>query len=266
MSRWLAFAALGLLALGVSAGDGPARADESFAPPDARGWGRAGGLEYLELVRGADPDERLPMLVLIHGLGDEPHEQWLELVDAKLRVRVILPRAPEPYGSGYAWFPFRIGQHGSARIGQQLEPRAQQLAAALKMLQARRPTRGMPVIAGFSQGGMLSFALAVGYPERFSLVVPISGLLPDALWPKHKATGAAAKLPIRSVHGANDRVVPIEPARALVKHLRSLGYDASLREYAGLDHSIAGELRSQVVRELAAAVRKQASAPALKSH
>jgi phospholipase/carboxylesterase len=259
----LLVAALGLggLALMLSARPDQVAADETFKPPDAQGWGRAGGLDYLESIRGgARPEERLPMVVLIHGLGDEPRADWLDLVPQNVRARVIMPRGPLAYQRGYSWFPFQVGEHRSDTLAKTLGPRAQQLAAALQVLLTRRPTRGLPIVSGFSQGGMLSFALATRYPERYAFVLPISGGLPDALWPA-RAPAGAARLPIRALHGARDSIVPIEPTRELVERLRSLGYDATLREFPELGHSIAPEVRDRVIQELAAAVRSSGSRP-----
>ncbi|HKP62304.1 MAG TPA: dienelactone hydrolase family protein [Polyangiales bacterium] len=261
MSRWrlvaLLIAALAVagLALSLALRGEQVAADDKFAPPDARGWGRVAEFDYLESVRsGARPDERLPMVVLIHGLGDEPRADWLDLVPQDVRARVIMPRGPMPYHRGYSWFPFEIGEHRSASLAKTLGPRAQQLSAALQQLQARRPTRGLPIVCGFSQGGMLSFAMATRYPERFALALPISGGLPDALWPT-RAPAGAARLPIRAVHGARDTIVPIEPTRELTARLRELGYDASLRELPELGHAISPEVRQQVISELSAAIR-----------
>ena len=241
--------------------DGDARTprrvvDTSFRAPDASGWGRAGGLDYLEAMRGgAKPSERVPMVILIHGLGDSPRQDWLDLVASDVRVRVVMPRAPLPWNAGgYAWFPFRVGDDQTASLAKTLEPAAQQLAAAIASLAAQRPTQGAPIVAGFSQGGMLSFALATKYPERYAFVLPIAGGLPAVMWPG-RAPAGASRLPIRALHGAEDSIVPIEPARRLVKHLQTLGFDAKLSEFPGLGHSIDPEVRERVIRELSAATR-----------
>ena len=54
----------------------------------------AGDLAYLEVVLGgARPEEPLPMIVAIHGLGDEPHN-FAGLFDGFPEcARLILPRA-----------------------------------------------------------------------------------------------------------------------------------------------------------------------------
>ncbi len=263
---WLALAvALALLGVVVSSGltgeDAPAVAhagpseNTAFRAPDAKGWGRAGGLDYLEAVRGgAKASDRLPMVVLIHGLGDSPRADWLDLVPDELRARVVMPRAPEPWGSGFGWFPFRVGDHRVAGLAKRLDGRITQLAAAIQTLAARRPTLGKPIVGGFSQGGMLSFGLAVRHPDRYAFVLPISGLLPEALWPARVPEGGK-QLPIRALHGAVDDVVPIQPARELVSHLKKLGFQASLSEFPDLGHSIDAELRARVISDLSAAVR-----------
>ena len=255
MRYWLISAVLTL-----ACSQAPTQAEDAFAAPDAHGWGRAGGFDYLERVSGgARANDRLPMVVLIHGLGDEPREDWLDLVPSDVPARVIMPRGPAAYARGYSWFPFQIGEHRSDSLAKHLGPRAQQLSAAIQILSARRPTRGLPIVAGFSQGGMLSFAMAARYPERFSLALPISGGLPDALWPKRAAAGAA-RLPIRALHGVRDSIVPIAPSRELVQRLRGLGYDAELREFPELGHEIDTQVRQAVIQILTAAVRSKDAA------
>jgi phospholipase/carboxylesterase len=218
----------------------PATAD--YAPPDASGFGRVGELTYLEEIVGdAAPTDTLPMLVLIHGRGDKPARGWLPL-DLSQPVRVIMPRAPLPFGGGYSWFSIRAleanGPNGD-ELARQLSDGADALRAALDVLRAQRPTRGLPIAAGFSQGGMLSYTLAVRHPDAFRVLLPIAGLLPDALWPKTAPSNAP---PVRALHGTADALVPVDAARAAVQRLARIGYQIELREFEGVQHSITPEM------------------------
>jgi phospholipase/carboxylesterase len=216
-----------------------ATAQQRFSPPDASGFGQVGELSYLEEILGdAAPTDTLPMLVLLHGRGDEPSRRWLPLAPS-MPVRVIMPRAPLPFGDGYSWFEIRALEAKGPRgdeLGRQLAERADQLAAAIEVLRAKRPTRGVPIAAGFSQGGMLSYTLAVRHPKAFRALMPIAGLLPQALWPKTLPAGAPTLL---ALHGTLDQLVPIDDAREAVRHLTQIGYRAELREFEGVGHSIA---------------------------
>jgi phospholipase/carboxylesterase len=208
---------------------------------------------YLEEIMGsAAATDPLPMLVLIHGLGDRPARGWLPLQLPKA-VRVIMPQAPLPHGDGFAWSRARASEMdgpSGAQLAQDLARGADQIAAALSVLRAKRPTIGVPMIGGFSQGGMLSYALAVRHPSASALVIPISGLLPRSLWPaampSPHSMPSSAMPRIRALHGTADTVVPIDPARAVVQHLAQQGFDATLTEQLGTAHHISSEMRAHI--------------------
>lgn len=210
-----------------------------FTPPGEDGYGRAGEIVYLEQIIGdAKPSDTLPMLVLIHGRGDEPAHDWLP-VTPSTPVRVIMPRAPLDFGTGYSWFPNRAltaTGPGGAELARALSERADQIAAAVAILKRERPTRGLPIAGGFSQGGMLSFALAVRHPHAFRAILPIAGLLPESMF---MSAAPAAPLPdVLALHGDGDTLVPIDGARNAVRHLDQVGYDVEFLEYPGVPHTI----------------------------
>lgn len=236
------------------------RERESFQPPGGDGWGRAGDLVYLERVLGGGaPDAAMPMLVLIHGLGDRPRRDWFggaEAIDVPLRL--IMPQAPTPYHDGYAWFPFRARDDDPAALARGITAAAERLARSIDLLRARRPTLGRPIVAGFSQGGMLSYALALQRPELVALSHPISGMLPEPLWPASKPAGTRYPR-IAAMHGDADELVPIAAARALTRRLRELGHEVELREFAGVGHTITAAMDDHSVALLNAAARELAA-------
>jgi phospholipase/carboxylesterase len=225
-----------------------------FEAPDATGWGRARGLRYLELLRGgATPQQPLPMVVLIHGRGDRPRPEWLEAIRLELPARVVLPQAPTPAGDGFSWFPFRLGENEPSVLARGIDEACERLAGALVALRAARPTLGKPIVSGFSQGGMLSFALALRHPELIEQAIPVAGGLPEPMWPSSPVDRTRAP-PIRALHGTADPVVPFAPTQRLVEHLRARGYDATLQSFPGVGHAIAPEMLPPLQAHLTAAV------------
>jgi phospholipase/carboxylesterase len=240
-----------------------AAAAPEFQAPDARGWGSVQGFRYLELVHGgARAEQRLPMVVLIHGLGDRPRQAWFDALKLDVTARVVMPEAPTPAGDGFSWFPFRVGQNEPKALARGISAACERLARAVETLRAERPTLGKPIVGGFSQGGMLSFALALRHPELIAFALPISGALPEPLWPEaHAPAGAPA---IVALHGTADTIVPFEPTRRLVERLHGLGYDASLLSYAGVGHAIAEPMLPSIRARLSAAVNRVAAESAAK--
>jgi phospholipase/carboxylesterase len=191
-----------------------------------------------ELVTGgASPEDDLPVIVAIHGLGDSPAGFAPVFDRFTARTRVVIPRAPHPYGGGFAWFAARTQDGDVDRLARELDRATETIERLLAELSAKHGTT--PVLTGFSQGGMLSFAIAAKHPERIKAAVPVAGWLPDHLLPKTKP----AKPPlVRAMHGTLDPVVPLSLDRQTCERLRALGWDVELLTYEGIDHSVSLEM------------------------
>jgi phospholipase/carboxylesterase len=236
----------------------PAKAREPFLAPGRDGWGRAAGLRYLErTLAGGDPARPLPLVIMIHGMGDAPRFDWFTGASAiKTPMRLIMPEAPTPYYDGFSWFPYDPAKPDPNALARGISSAADQLARAIEELRVRRATVGRPIITGFSQGAMLSYALALQHPELVAFSHPISGFLPEPSWPAQKPTGT--RFPrIAAMHGDRDDVVPIAPARQLETHLRALGYEVTLREFAGVRHQITPDMEAFQVELLDSAARSE---------
>ena len=191
------------------------------------------------------------MLVVLHGLGDNPASFVRLFSTLPQPLRVVAVRAPMPYHHGFSWFPVRIGRHrASARAGD-VRRAAAQLAAWLPQLTARYATRGKPLVSGFSQGGMLAFALLVHHPQRLAAAFPIGGTLALSDLPTHAPAGAP---PLFAFHGEADPRVPFAPTRTLVSALQQRGYRAELHAYKGLRHSVSAALRTDLFSAIAGAL------------
>jgi phospholipase/carboxylesterase len=205
------------------------------------------GLEHVEmLTAGARPDQKLPLIAAVHGLGDRPENFKEVLTDLPIPARVVLPRAPQSHGSGFAWFSVRLFEGDWDRLSKGISRAADQVAEWIGHLEKTTPTKGRPILCGFSQGGMISFAVAVKHPRAAGFVIPISGTLPRQLWPQSEPKDKSAYPPIRALHGAADELVPIEPTRKAVGHLKELGFDAELTSYPGVSHTVAPSMRQEL--------------------
>lgn len=200
-----------------------------------------GGLFALEVVLGdADFDDRLPTVWTIHGRGDTARVPGGPFLGLSRPIRVIVPRGPLPLGEGFMWVPERVSDHRPDALAESLAARAEQLAAAMRERAGQVPHVGRPIVTGFSQGGHLSFAIALLHPDVVSFALPNGGWVPPSLEPS--APDPARFPPIRSVHGADDRVVPLAPTEALIHRLADAGLDASLRSFEGVGHAMSAPM------------------------
>ncbi|MEZ4451232.1 MAG: dienelactone hydrolase family protein [Nannocystaceae bacterium] len=228
----------------------PAPAPDEAVP---RGYRHLAGIDYVERVTGgADPESALPMIVAIHGLGDRPENFGRIFAGLRTPARVILPAGLDPSGDGFSWFPVRARSRDVVGLARGLKTAADRLAPFVEALPAARPTQGKPVVTGFSQGGMLSFALAVDHPALVAAAFPVGGWLPPPLWPEDPPPAGAP--PIVALHGEVDAVVALAPTRDAVDRLRELGWDARLETYGAVAHQISAPMRSDLFRLVTAAL------------
>lgn len=222
------------------------------------------GLKVIEVVVGDVPfDADLPIVMQIHGRGDRVRMPSAPPYRDQA-VRLLLPEAPDRYRQGFTWAPVSVTEGRTRELSRALRLQSSRLVHVLRYFRSLRPSRGEPIITGFSQGGMLSFALAVLYPEEIGAALPVAGWLPPQLTPR-RITDAAAYPPIHALHGTGDPVVRLAPTRRAVRRLRQLGLDASLAEVTAEKHTWTPELREahrDLMRAaLGASMRAPASSP-----
>jgi len=203
---------------------------------------------WLEKVVGAnDTAQPLPMVVMVHGLGDRPESMLRLMSDLPGPARVIAPRAPDPWNDGWSWFPTRAAGDEAVLAGQMAEV-AERFVADLEAAQAARPTEGKPILSGFSQGGMLSFTVAVHHPDAIQLAVPVAGWLPEPLWPDGGPPPGAP--PIRALHGLDDTVLPFPRTSEGVAALQGRGWDISVQAFPQVKHQVPPQVRRSLFREV----------------
>lgn len=190
-------------------------------------------------------DESSPVLVAIHGRGDDPARWIPEYRRFPRAAHVVLPRAFEPFSDGWSWFPYKPGA-SDAELAAFLDAAESKLWPSLAKIAGGRRM----IVTGFSQGGMLSFVLASRHADRVSHAFPVSGACPAALLP---AEGRPAA-PVLAFHGTSDAVVTFERGRATVEALARTGHDAKLRVYPGVGHTITAEMHDELWKEIVRAL------------
>jgi phospholipase/carboxylesterase len=86
-------------------------------------------------------------------------------------------------------------------------------------------------LAGFSQGAMMSLALALTRPEKIAGVVAMSGRFPLSVLGDDLDRKALGGMPVLVTHGLYDPMLPIEEGRGIQKALQALPLELTYREY-----------------------------------
>lgn len=194
------------------------------------------GVEMIELFPH-DADETSPLIVAIHGMGDRP-DRWVDdWRTFPARVQIALPRAFTPHGDGFSWFKFKDGMTDE-EFGAEVGIAQARLWRGIARIAGPRRV----IVTGFSQGGILSFALASQHPKEVANAFPVAGSCPGPLLP---LTGAPSA-PLVAFHGTADRVLEIKWAREAVDAFKARGSSAELHEYEGVGHTITKQIHSDL--------------------
>lgn len=208
------------------------------AQPQQQATASASGLSYFHFeVGGAEEGESLPLLVALHGMGSRPETFGMLYAGLEEPARVVLARAPREHGDGFSWFLFRRNDPDLEAFARRLAQAEEGVAALLAELPQVFATEGRPVVTGFSQGGMLSYAVAVRHPERIRAAVPVAGAVPRPLL--EEKGDPSEELPVvRAFHGDSDQMVGVSGARDTVRILAERGHDARLYLYRNVGHEL----------------------------
>lgn len=178
--------------------------------------------------------EKNPLLLLLHGYGSNEADLFSFAKELPDEYYVISLQAPFDlqYGS-YAWYAINFDADASkfsdldqARSSRNL------VLTTLDELQRKYPIDAQAVaLIGFSQGAILSYAIALSYPDRIQRVAALSGYLNTEIAAEGFEKNKLANLQIYASHGTVDQVIPVEWARKSPEILTNLGVRVQFKEY-----------------------------------
>ena len=185
--------------------------------------------------------DKNPLLLLLHGYGSNEEDLFSFASELPEEYYVISARAPYDMGFGsYAWYAinFDADENKFSDI-----PQAQQsrdlIANFINELVANYPIDPSNVtLIGFSQGTILSYAVALSYPEKIQRVVAMRGYLNTEMVKPNFETNNFSNLKIFASHGTVDQVVPVDWARKAAPALTQLGIEIVYKEYP-VGHGVA---------------------------
>lgn len=186
----------------------------------------------VRLPEGYDGSDPVPLVLGLHGLGDAP-ERFMGLWEVVGDYGCIfaVPQAPTPYlvgdRIGYTWF---VGEDDSSWEASARESRDY----VLTLLDRLEETYSVSEVYlfGYSQGGGMTYMAGLHAPHRFRALAPFSGWL-DMSVVTGEELAAASGVPVRIVHGEQDRVVDYGSALFADSVLSAGGYDVGLLTFQG---------------------------------
>ena len=195
-----------------------------------------------------------PLLLLLHGVGSHEADLFPLAEELDGRFFVVSARGPNTQRPGaYAWYEVVFAPTGFVIDPRQAEESRQTLLRFIDELVAAYGVDPARVyLMGFSQGAIMSLAVALSRPDKVAGVVAMSGRLLPEFRPLIAEPEALAGLPILVVHGLADQVMPIRDGREVRDTLSALPVALTYREYP-MGHHVAPES----LRDVAAWLRER---------
>lgn len=210
------------------------------------------GLSYLARDSQVGDDRSPPTLVLLHGFGMHQNYLFDLTLDFDARFAVVGLQAPLRIGPGaYRWFHFDQGPDGNPIIDDAEEASSlRKLTGFLEALKAER-CPGPLYLFGHSQGGMMSFSIALSRPDLIAGCAQLSSRILSKVEAILAPLEAIRGVPFFVGHGVDDAVVPVRQGRAARERLRRLDVDLDYHEYS-MGHEISPEVLADVSNWLTA--------------
>ena len=185
--------------------------------------------------------EKNPVLILLHGYGSNEEDLFSfapELPDDSYVISVRAPYDLQPYG--HAWYAIHFDTDEN-KFSDNIQAKAsvQLIADFINEIIQQYPidTNNISLV-GFSQGAILSYAVALTFPEKIAKVVALSGYFNQDILPDVIDNKAISHLKFFVSHGSVDQVIPVDWARKAKPALENLGVEVEYHEYP-VGHGVA---------------------------
>jgi phospholipase/carboxylesterase len=175
-----------------------------------------------------------PLLLLLHGYGSNEEDLFSFASELPEEYYIVSARAPYNIMHGsYAWYAInfdadqnKFSDNDQAIISRDI------VAGFIDELVSNYPIDANNVtLIGFSQGTILSYAVALSFPEKVQRVVAMSGYINPEILEKDYLKNSFSNLKIFTSHGTADQVIPVEWGRKAKPFLENLGINITYKEY-----------------------------------
>jgi len=188
-------------------------------------------------------------LFLLHGVGGN-ETNLMPLAQAlDPRLELVFVRGPLTLGPAqHAWFHVRFGAQGPVINAEQADESRARLRDLVRSLACADAPMALPaVMAGFSQGGILSASVALSAPEDVSRFAILSGRILPEIEPHLASPDRLAQVSAFIAHGQHDDKLPVSFASHGDNWLTRLGVVHDMRLYP-VGHTLSADIASDFSR------------------
>ncbi|MDH5415430.1 MAG: alpha/beta hydrolase-fold protein [Flavobacteriaceae bacterium] len=178
--------------------------------------------------------QKPPLLILLHGFGSNEQDLFSFADELPAELLIISARAPLSMGFGsYAWYTIHFENTDGkfSDIPEALKARDMIANFIDEVIDNYEVDTNNIFLLGFSQGTILSYAVALTYPGKVQHVIALSGYINGELIPKNLDKSNYKNLDVYISHGTVDQVLPVDWGRKASPFLDRLEIKNSYQEY-----------------------------------
>lgn len=198
-------------------------------------------LSLFHIIRPSTITKKAPVLIMLHGYGSNEEDLFsfaAELPEDYFIISVRAPYTLEPYGNAWYAINFDAEKGKWSDDVQATESRDKIANFITEACEAYELNTNDVTLLGFSQGTILSYSIALSYPEKVSKVIALSGYINENILKEGYEKNDFSSLKIYSSHGSVDQVIPVDWAAKAPAFLKKLGIINTYEEFP-VGHGVA---------------------------
>lgn len=177
---------------------------------------------------------KAPTLIMLHGYGSDENDLFSFANELPEELLIISARAPymlQPNGN--AWYAINFDAvQGKFSDNEQAKESREAISKFIDEVIENYPVDKENItLLGFSQGTILSYAVALSEPAKIKNVIALSGYINTEIISSEYEKNDFSGLSIYASHGSQDQVIPVSWARKAPDLLKKLGIEHSFSEF-----------------------------------
>ncbi|WP_179344841.1 alpha/beta hydrolase [Winogradskyella ursingii] len=192
------------------------------------------------ITRPSSLNTNAPLLIMCHGYGSDENDLFSFASELPEELFIISLRAPYPMQPfGNAWYAINFdAEKGKWSDDEQAKASVEKISSFIDYACDKYPVDDKNVnLLGFSQGTILSYAVALTHPKKVKNIVALSGYINENIIPK-SLSESVSNLNFFCSHGSVDQVIPVDWARKAPEFLEAHNIDHEYSEYP-VGHGVA---------------------------
>ena len=181
------------------------------------------------------------LLLMLHGYGSNERDLYSFANELPDELLVVSAQAPLSMGFGaYAWYTIHFEADDSkfSDIPEALAARDLLIQFIDELQETYHFNPAKSFLMGFSQGSILSYAVALSYPEKIQNSIALSGYINEELLLAPQDKVSYEELDFYCSHGTIDDVIPVTWARKTKQFLENKNIKHVYQEYP-VGHGVA---------------------------